>query len=93
MVDSKLVRKRTPVATRGLNKKNNRHLKDAFKGAARTASTGSGVFKPHFEALVATGMREALARLTVARKIAATSLVIWKKGERFQLGKAVIRTE
>jgi transposase len=91
MVDSKLIRKRKPISTRGLNKKYNRHLKDAFKGAAKTAS--SGVFKPHFDALVASGMRESLARLTVARKIAATSLAIWKKGEKFELGKAVIRTE
>jgi transposase len=90
-VGSKLVRKRRPIATRGLNKKYNRYLKDAFKAAATTAS--SGVFKPHFDALVASGMRESLARLTVARKIAATSLAIWKKGEKFELGKAVIRTE
>jgi hypothetical protein len=33
-----------------------------------------------------------MARLTVARKIAATSLVIWKKGEKFDVGKAVINT-
>jgi hypothetical protein len=29
-------------------------------------------------------MRPALARLTVARKIAAITLAVWKKGERFE---------
>ena len=93
MIDSKLIRKRRPVSTRGLNRKHNRNLKRAFKGAARTASTGNGVFKPHYEALVSSGMRESLARLTVARKIAATNLTIWKKGEKFDLKKSVIRSE
>lgn len=93
MVDSKLIRKRKPISTRGLNRKHNRHLKDAFKGAARTASSSQGVFRPHYDALVNSGKRESLARLTVARKIAATSLTIWKKGEEFELAKAVIRTE
>ncbi len=93
MVDSKLIRKRKPISTRGLNRKHNRHLKDVFKGAARTASVGHGAFRPHFDALVREGMRESLARLTVARKIAATSLTIWKKGEEFDLAKAVIRSE
>ena len=34
-----------------------------------------------------------MATLTVARKIAATSLAIWKKGEKYDLGKAVIRNK
>ena len=93
MIDSRLVRKSRPVATRGLNRKHNRHLKDAFKGAAKTAIGTRGAFRPHYDALVASGMRSEMAALTVARKLAATSLVIWKKGEKFDLGKAVIRTE
>jgi transposase len=88
-----LVRKSRPQTTRGLNKKYNRHLKAAFKGAARTACGARGILKPHFDYLVASGMRESMATLTVARKIAAASLAIWKKGEKYDLGKAVIRTE
>lgn len=92
VTESGFKRKSLPQTTRGLNNKYNRHLKDVFKGAARTACGARGIFRPHFESLVASGMRESMARLTVARKIAAISLAIWKKGETFDLGKAMIRT-
>jgi len=36
-----------------------------------------------YENLLAKGMKPAMARLTLARKIAAIVLKIWKKGERF----------
>ena len=85
--------KNVPKSTRGLNNQYNRHLKVVFKGAATTSCSARGIFRPHFDFLVASGMRESMAKLTVARKIAATALVIWKKGEKFDLGKAVIRTE
>jgi len=91
--DGRFALKKTPVSTRGLNRKHNRHLKSAFKGAAQTSCRSGGVFAPHYRALVSSGMRESMARLTIARKITATSLVIWKKGEKFDLSKAVIRTE
>jgi transposase len=84
-----LRRSRRPVSTRGLNKNHNRHLKDAFKGAVRDARA----FRPHLDSLIESGMRASMARLTVARKIAATTLAIWKKGEQFILSKAVIRSE
>ena len=84
-----LVRKDRPVATRGLNKNHNRSLKNVFKGAVHDA----GAFRPHLQYLVESGIRESMARLTVARKIAATTLTIWKKGEKFDLSKAVIRSE
>jgi transposase len=92
IVESRLVRKSRQRTTRGLNRKYNRHLKGVFKGAAKTSCGAQGIFKPHFDYLVASGMRDSMARLTVARKIAATSLVIWKKGEKFDPGKAVIKT-
>lgn len=93
MDGSQLVRKQQPVTTRGLNRKHNRHLKDAFKGAATTACSEGGVFRPHLDHLVASGMRKSMAKLTVARKIAATSLTMWKKGEKFDPDKAVIEKE
>ena len=84
-----LRRSRRPAATRGLNRNHNRHLKNVFKSAV-----GDGrAFRPHLDSLVVSGMRESMARLTVARKIAATTLAIWKKGEKFNLSKAVIRSE
>jgi transposase len=66
--------------TRGLTLPYNHPLKEVFKGAALMAS-GRGVFKPYYEALVQQGMRPAMARLTLARKIAAITLALWKKGE------------
>jgi len=83
-----LRRSRRPVTTRGLNRNHNRHLKNVFKGAVHDA----GVFRRHLNALVESGMRDSMARLTVARKIAATTLVIWKKGEKFDLSKAEIKS-
>jgi hypothetical protein len=36
--------------------------------------------------LLAKGMKPDMARLTLARKIAAITLTLWKKGERFDAG-------
>jgi transposase len=69
-------------ATRGLTVHYNRTLKHVFKDAAVTACA-RGAFKPYYEQLVAQGRRPAAARLTVARKIAAITLAVWKKGEPF----------
>lgn len=87
-VDGQLVREHRAVSTRGLNRNFNRSLKYVFKSAVHDA----GKFRPHLGYLVESGMRESLARLTVARKIAATTLAIWKKGEKFELSKAEIKS-
>ena len=88
IVGGQMVRTRKPVVTRGLNRNHNRSLKNVFKSAVHDA----GVFRPHFKYLVESGIRESMARLTVARKIAATTLAIWKKGEEFDLSKAEIKS-
>jgi transposase len=74
--------KRQP-ALRGLNENHNHELKALFKSTATRASTSAGPFGDFYAALLATGMRPTMARLTLARKIAAIVLTIWKKGERF----------
>ncbi len=74
--------KRQP-SLRGLNENHNHELKARFKSTATRASTAAGAFGDFYAALLATGMRPTMARLTVARKIAAIVLTIWKKGERF----------
>ena len=82
MKEGRVVRRRKPVATRGLNRNGNRHLKEAFIGAA----TGGSVREPYgsyLQRLEQKGMRREMARLTLARKIAAITLSIWKKGEAF----------
>lgn len=66
---------------RGLNHNYNRALKEAFKGAAKTAAAGP--WGNYFNAIIFNGTPESLARLTLARKIAAITLALWKKGERY----------
>jgi transposase len=70
------------VATRGLSPHCHRTLKEVFKGAALTASI-RGAFTPYDDTLHTHGMRPQMARLTLARKIAAITLAVWKKGEAF----------
>jgi transposase len=77
-----LQRSKRPVATRGLNRNHNHLLKRVFKNAAVSACH-SGPFKAGYDARVAQGMDPALARLTITRQLAAVTLSIWKRGERF----------
>ena len=70
-------------AIRGLNLNHNHDLKNIFKGAATWAATNNGPFQNFYEACLARGMKPSMARLTLARKIAAITLLVWKKGARF----------
>ena len=82
-VGSQLRRSKKFLAIRGLNKNHNHDLKNIFKGAATRAAAAVGPFQDFYEACVARGMKPAMARLTLARKIAAITLIVWKKGVRF----------
>jgi transposase len=78
-----LKRSKKVLAIRGLNRNHNHDLKNIFKGAATWAASNSGPFRNFYEACVGRGMKPHLARLTLARKIAAITLLVWKKGVRF----------
>jgi transposase len=78
--------KRAP-ALRGLNANHNHDLKNVFKSAATQASASGDPLGDFYQNLLAGGMRPAMARLTLARKIAAIALKIWKKGECFDPGQ------
>jgi transposase len=82
-VDGKLRRSKKPQQLRGLNQNHNHEMKEIFKSAAMSASCGAGPFRDFYDALLAKGMKPEIARLTLARKIAAITLTLWKKGERF----------
>lgn len=82
-VDGRPRRKRTPIQTRGLNQNHNRRMKAVFKGAAASAVQQHAEVKQYYERLCAHGMRPEMAQLTVARKLAAIVLILWKKGERY----------
>jgi transposase len=82
-VEGQLQRSKKAQQLRGLNVNHNHDLKNIFKGAATRASDRPGPFHDFYEALLAKGMKPTMARLTVARKIAAITLIIWKKGVSF----------
>jgi transposase len=78
-----LVRRSRAVWVRGLNWNHNHELKNVFKSAATTASFTQGPLRDFYQRRIDQGMQPALARLTLARKIAAIALALWKKGVCF----------
>jgi hypothetical protein len=85
------VRRRRKPLTRGLNKNHNRVLKDVFKSTASASVGQPGPFQDLYRAMVARGMREDMARLTLARKFAALTLRLWKTGEPYDPAKLTVR--
>lgn len=75
--------------TRGLNRNRNGMLKDAFKGAAKTAISLPTPFRQAYERLIAAGTKPNLAKLTIARKLASTTLAMWKNKEEYDPKRAV----
>jgi transposase len=73
------------VQTRGLSWSHNRTLKAIFKGAANTviSQRGENPLRDMYEQLLENGTRPNLAKLTIARKIAAITLAVWKKEEPY----------
>jgi transposase len=82
-VDGQLQPSKKQVSLRGLNRNHNHDLKNIFKGAAIIAATKPGPLQEFYDALVAKGIRPEMARLTLARKIAAIILIVWKRGVSF----------
>jgi hypothetical protein len=82
-VEGELRRAKKPASIRGLNRNHNHDLKNVFKSAATVASAKAGPFQEFYAALVAKRIRPEMARLTLARKMAAITLIVWKKGARF----------
>jgi len=83
MQQGRPVRRRRAPLTRGLNQNHNRVLKDVFKGAATAATARPGPLQTFYQGMVARGMREELARVTLTRKLAALTLRLWKRGEQY----------
>jgi transposase len=82
-VAGQLQRSKKPQQVRGLNKNHNHDMKAIFKSAATMASSREGPFHDFYQGLLIKGMKPAMARLTLARKIAAITLILWKKGAHF----------
>ncbi|MGA7321574.1 MAG: hypothetical protein WBW98_13765 [Candidatus Sulfotelmatobacter sp.] len=62
-------------------------MKAIFKSAATMASSREGPFHDFYQRSLAKGIQPTMARLTLARKIAAITLTLWKKGENFDAEK------
>jgi hypothetical protein len=82
-IRGQLQRSKKPQQLRGLNRNHNHEMKEIFKSTATRASCGTGPFHDFYTTLLAKGMKPEMARLTLARKIAAIALTLWKRGERF----------
>jgi transposase len=80
-------RSKKQISIRGLNKDHNHDLKGLFKAAATRASVIPGPFRDFYQRSLAKGIKPTMVRLTLARKIAAITLTVWKKGEDFDVDK------
>jgi hypothetical protein len=72
--------------TRGLSRQHNHTLKDTFKGAATSVVQQGEKVPIHadYQRLVESGTKPNLAKLTLARKIAAIVLRMWKDEEVYR---------
>jgi transposase len=86
-VQGQVRRVKKQIFIRGLNKDHNHDLKGLFKAAATRASVQPGPFREFYQRSLAKGIKPTMVRLTLARKIAATALTLWKKGEDFDAEK------
>lgn len=82
-VNGQLQRSKKKQSIRGLNSNHNHDLKNIFKGASAVAAVKSGPFREFYAAQISKGIRPEMARLSLARKIAAITLIVWKKGVNF----------
>jgi len=85
VVNGQLKRSGKAPTIRGLHPNHQRELKEIFKSAATAAVHRPGPLQQFYQGRVEAGRKPELVRLTVARKLAAVTLHLWKKGERFDV--------
>jgi transposase len=86
-VKGQVRRRKKQKFIRGLNRDYNHDLKALFKGAALRATILPGPFQDFYQRSLAKGIKPTMVRLTLARKIAAITLTVWKKGANFDVDK------
>ena len=86
LVAGRWVRRERAAQTRGLNEHFNHQLKAVFKGAA-LAALKDETFKRYYERW-GRGLR-AKSRGSVARKLAAVSLAVWKRTQEYDESKVL----
>ena len=82
IVEGKIIKSQKNVSTRGLNRNHNPRLKEVFKSAA-LYSLRYEECKAYYQRLVEGGTRPELARVSVARKLAAAALALWQRKEEY----------
>jgi transposase len=83
-VEGQVVRRPGALRPRGLNRNYRPGLKEIFKSAALAAIRQPGPFKDYYQPRAQRGVDPAILRVTVARKLAALTLSLWKKGGRYR---------
>jgi len=83
-VEGHAVRRPRAVQLRGLNRNHRPGLKEIFKSAALVAIRQPGAFQDYYQSRLQRGADPAILRVTVARKLAALVLSLWKKGGRYR---------
>jgi len=81
-IGGRIVKQQKKAATRGLNRNHHPGLKAIFKGAALSALREQA-WRAYYDGLVAHGTKPELARISVARKLAAITLAVWQRGEQY----------
>jgi transposase len=89
-VDGRIV-KLQKVSTRGLNWNHNPRLKQVFKGAAKSALQHAEI-RAYHQRLVERGTRKSLASVSVARKLAAITLTLWQRKEKYDPKKIIAQS-
>jgi transposase len=83
------VRRRDVAHTAGLNRNRQPQLKAIFKGAASTIISKMPEHPLHldYQRLIASGTKPNLAKVTIARRVAAIVLAMWKHEEVYDPAK------
>lgn len=81
--------------TRGLSRRRNALLKAVFKGAATTVirQLPDDPLHAHYLRMLDSGIKPTLAKLTLARRIAATVLSMWKNEEVYDPKRHAVVTD
>lgn len=81
--------------TRGLNRRRNALLKAVFKGAATTVirQLPEDPLHAHYLRMLDSGIKPPLAKLTLARRISATVLSMWKHEEVYDPKRHAVVTD
>jgi transposase len=85
-IGGRIIKQQKKASTRGLNRNHHPRLKAVFKGAALTALQHQ-TWRAYYDGLVKKGTKPELARISVARKLAAVTLALWQRREEYDQNK------